>query len=107
MNEDQESRAISKDKEDAKKRLLSLLSQHPQVFKAGIGAETFVDEFIEAFKKYITYSDNEIFAIDEISQIIKEYPQIISPETGAKNLLEDLNKAATKFSEYFKHIKQI
>ena len=101
MNENQEMRAISKDKKKAKERLLLLLKDHPQVFKTGIGAEEFVKEFIKVFTKYTQFSDDEIFALEEASQIIIDFPQIIKPETGAEQFLEDLYKASILFSEYF------
>jgi len=101
MNENQEMRAISKDKNHAKKRLLNLLNQYPQVFKTGIGAEEFVKEFIKAFTKYIQFNDDEIFAMEETSQAIIDFPQIIKTETGAEAFLEDLHKASILFTECF------
>jgi hypothetical protein len=101
MNE-QKDRVISKNKEYAKKRLLSLLKEHPQVFQAGIGPEAFVDELNKAYTKYIQFSDDEIFAMEEISNIIiMDFPHIINQETGIEKFFDDLNKASIKYLEYF------
>lgn len=97
MTENQETRAIAKDKEQAKTRLLSTLKNIPQAFKAGIGAAEFVKEFKNIFEKYITLSDEEIFALEEISLIIKDYPHIVKP--GAEDFFEDLLKASVTLKE--------
>jgi len=101
MNEKQETRAISKDKERAKKRLLSLLGLHTQAFQSGIGAAAFVKEFINVFTKYVQFSDEEIFAMEELSQIIRDYPHIIRQEDGPAAFLDDLHKASEIYLEYF------
>jgi hypothetical protein len=101
MNEEQETRLISENKETARERLLSLLILHPQVFPAGIGAEAFVKELIKAFTKYAQFTDDEIFAMEDISQIIRDYPQVIRPDAGAEEYLEDLHKASIKYFDCF------
>jgi len=101
MTENKESRVISKDKEKAKKRLLSLLGLHTQAFQSGIGAEAFVKEFIKAFTKYVQFSDEEIFAMEDLSEIIRNYPHIVRQEAGAEAFLDDLHRASEIYFEYF------
>jgi len=106
MTEKQSSNVIAKNKEEAKKRLQNLLKAHPQVFPEGIGAEQFVKEYIKTFESFVLFSDEEIFEMEAVSDIIKNnHPQIIQPGAGAEYFLEDLKKASIKYFEKFPKLK--
>jgi hypothetical protein len=95
-----EAQAAYVEKKENMERMGSLLSHYPQVFKAGIGAEAFVEDFIKAFTKYSEYSGAEKGSINFLLKEMVNFPQIVRPE-GAEAFVEDFRKAAVKFYKHF------
>jgi len=101
MNEKQETFTITKDKKSAMERMLALINPYPQIFQSVTSIETLVDEFIKAFTKYSKYSDQQIFALEALSNTIVGYQQAVQSGIGGEAFLESLSKAAAKYDEYF------
>jgi hypothetical protein len=100
--EEEELRTITKQKYETMERTLPLLSKHPQILQAGIGAEKFAEGFIEAFTKYNEYKKKKKTSIEKMPESITGFPHIIQSGIKTEEFLEEMNKASERFFEFFK-----